>query len=173
MPLTPFHFGPAFFVGLLLLSYIDFATFVIASVIVDVEPILVMFLNLNLPLHGFFHTFIGGTLVALILAAFMAKFRKRFSGLLSFFKLERKTSLKGIFAASLLGVYIHLLLDSTMHADMQPFYPLTVNPLLERGPLAGLTASMICVWCFMGAFVIYAVRLFSEYREQRTVRNEL
>jgi hypothetical protein len=93
MPLTPYHFGPAFFVGLLLLSYIDFATFVIASVIVDVEPILVLSLRLNLPLHGFLHTFKGGTLVALALAAFMVKFRKRVSGLLSLFRLEKESSL--------------------------------------------------------------------------------
>ena len=36
MPFTPFHFGPGLIVGLLLLSFIDFATFLIASVIVDV-----------------------------------------------------------------------------------------------------------------------------------------
>jgi len=87
---------------LLLLNYIDFATFVIASVIVDVEPVLVLFLRLNLPLHGFLHTFIGGTLVALALAVFMSRFRRRFSRLLSLFKLERETSFKGILAAALL-----------------------------------------------------------------------
>lgn len=167
MPLTPYHLGPAFLVGLLLLSYIDFPTFVIASVIVDVEPMVVLLLKLDMPLHGFFHSFIGGTLAALALTAFMAKFRKRFSGLLSFFRLERKASLKGILAAALLGVYIHLLLDSTMHADMQPFYPLPINPFLEQGPLAGLTATMICVWCFMGAIIVYAAMLFLIWRKQK------
>jgi membrane-bound metal-dependent hydrolase YbcI (DUF457 family) len=167
MPLTPYHFGPAFLVGLLLLSYIDFPTFVIASVIVDVEPTVVLLLNLDMPLHGFFHSFIGGTLAALALTAFMARFRQSFSGVLSFFKLEREASLKGILVAALLGVYIHLLLDSTMHADMQPFYPLAINPLLEQGSLAGLMATMICVWCFMGAIIVYAARLFLIWRRQK------
>jgi membrane-bound metal-dependent hydrolase YbcI (DUF457 family) len=167
MPLTPYHLGPAFLVGLLLLSCIDFPTFVIASVIVDVEPMVILLLKLDMPLHGFFHSFIGGTLAALALTAFMAKFRKSFSGLLSFFRLERETSLKGILAAALLGVYIHLLLDSTMHADMQPFYPLAINPLLEQGPLAGLTATMICVWCFIGAIVVYAAKLLLIWRRQK------
>ena len=165
MPLTPYHFGPAFFIGLLLLRYIDFATFVIASVTVDVEPIFVLFLRLNLPLHGFFHTFIGGTFVALTLAALMSRFRHIFSKLLSLFKLERETSFKGILAAALLGVYIHLLLDSTMHADMQPFYPLTINPFLEQGALVGFTALTLCVWSFMGAIIIYVVRLFLLWRK--------
>lgn len=170
MPLTPYHFGPAFLVGLVLLSYIDFPTFVIASVIIDVEPAFVLFLRLNLPLHGFFHSFIGGTLVAIALAAVMTKIRKRFSGLLSLFRLEKETSTKGIFVAALLGVYIHLLLDSTMHADMQPFYPLTINPLLEQGQLVGLTATTVCVWCFMGAVIVYAVRLFLTWREQMIMK---
>ena len=42
MPLTPFHLGPGLLFGLLLFRYIDFPTSLIASVIVDVEPILAL-----------------------------------------------------------------------------------------------------------------------------------
>jgi hypothetical protein len=65
MPFTPYHLGPALFLGLLFLRFIDFPTFLIASVIMDVEPFLVLFFNLNYPLHGFFHSLLGGTLVAI------------------------------------------------------------------------------------------------------------
>ncbi len=41
MPLTPFHLGPDLFFGLLFFSYVDFPTFLVANVIVDIEPILV------------------------------------------------------------------------------------------------------------------------------------
>ena len=51
MPFTPYHLGPGLFVGLLFLSFIDFPTFLVASVIVDVEPFMVLALNLNYPLH--------------------------------------------------------------------------------------------------------------------------
>ena len=71
MPFTPYHFGPASFLGLLFFSFIDFPTFIIASIIVDIEPFLVIALNLNYALHGFFHSLLGGTLMAIPLALMM------------------------------------------------------------------------------------------------------
>ena len=46
MPFTPFHLGPGLLLGLLLLSYVDLPTFLLASVIVDVEPFLALYFNL-------------------------------------------------------------------------------------------------------------------------------
>ncbi|CUX78793.1 hypothetical protein CHITON_2014 [Thermococcus chitonophagus] len=47
-----------------------------ANVIVDFEPFLVLSFNLDLkygyPLHGFFHTYVGGGIVDLVLAYGMA-----------------------------------------------------------------------------------------------------
>lgn len=164
MPLTPFHLGPGLLIGLLLLSYIDFATFLVASVIVDVEPIVVIIFDLDYPLHGFFHSFLGGTIVAFLLAAVMSKVRESLSPLLSFFKLEQKSTFKKILLASLTGIYIHILLDSRMHRDIRPFYPLDFNPFLSSSSLPGLWVHMLCVWCFMGAAAIYLIRLFLIWR---------
>lgn len=135
MPLAPFHLGPGLLIGLLLLSYIDFATFLVASIIIDVEPIVVIIFDLDYPLHGFFHSFLGGTIVAFLLAAVMSKVRESLSPLLSFFKLEQKSTFKKILLASLTGIYIHILLDSRMHKDIQPFYPLDFNPFLSSSAL--------------------------------------
>jgi len=169
MPLTPFHFGPALFVGLLLLSYIDLPTFLVANVIVDFEPILVVTLGLGYPLHGFFHSFVGGTIVAFALAIIMGRIRSYFSPILSTFRLEQKTSVKSILLASFFGVYFHILLDSNMHGDIQPFYPLTVNPFLDRCTLSGLWLHLFLFWSFVGAVVVYALRLFFVWRRQRHV----
>ena len=138
MPFTPYHFGPASFLGLLFFSFIDFPTFIIASIIVDIEPFLVLALNIDYPLHGFFHSLLGGTLMAIPLAMMMLKIRDKISSSLSFFKLEQKISFRKIVVASLSGIYIHILLDSQMYPDIRPFYPLTYNPLLTTGILAGL-----------------------------------
>ena len=165
MPFTPYHLGPALFLGLLFLSFIDFPTFLIASVIVDIEPFLVLFLNLNYPLHGFFHSLIGGTLVAIPLALIMHKIRDKISPLLSFFKLEQEISFKRIFVASLSGIYIHILLDSRIYTDIQPFYPSTYNPLLTTGILAGLDSYIFCIWAFFGAVIVYIIRLFLFWRK--------
>jgi membrane-bound metal-dependent hydrolase YbcI (DUF457 family) len=167
MPFTPYHLGPGLLVGLLLLSFIDFPTFLVASVIVDVEPFLVLILRLNYPLHGFFHSFLGGTLVAAPLALAMYHVRNKLSPLMSFFKLEQKVSFKRVLAAALLGVYIHILLDSRGYTDIQPFYPSTVNPFLASGPLAGLDSVIFCIWSFLGAAVIYVVILVLVWRKNR------
>jgi len=165
MPLTPFHLGPGLLIGLLLLSYIDFATFLVASVIIDVEPIIVLIFDLDYPLHGFFHSFLGGTIVAFLLAAVMSKARESLSPLLLSFKLEQKSTFKNILLASLTGIYIHILLDSRMHRDIRPFYPLDFNPFLSSSTLPELLVYMLCVWCFIGAAVIYIIRRFLIWRK--------
>ena len=167
MPFTPYHFGPALFLGLLFLSFIDFPTFLVASVIVDIEPFLVLALNLDYPLHGFFHSLLGGTLVAILLALLMLKIRDIISPLLSFFKLEQKVSFKTILVASLSGIYIHILLDSRIYTDIQPFYPSNYNPLLTTGILAGLDSYIICIWSFFGAVIIYIIKLFRIWRKSK------
>jgi membrane-bound metal-dependent hydrolase YbcI (DUF457 family) len=167
MPFTPYHFGPALFVGLLFLSFIDFPTFLVASVIVDVEPFLVLALNLNYPLHGFFHSFLGGTLVALPLALVMWQIRDTLSPLMSFFRLSQKVSFKRVLVAALSGIYIHILLDSRMYTDIQPFYPSTYNPFLTTDVSAGLDSYIICIWSFLGAAIIYIIRLILVWKKTR------
>jgi len=165
MPLTPFHLGPALLLGFVFFSFLDFPTFLVASVIVDFEPILVMFLHLDYPLHGFFHSFLGGTLVAFLLAWVMNKIRGKFAMWLRFFKLEQKSSFRSIILASLSGVYIHILLDSRMHWDIKPFYPFDFNPFLSGSLLVGVELSMLCIWSFVLGMIIYGIKLFLIWRK--------
>jgi len=122
MPFTPFHFGPALlFVALF--GYLDFLTFIIANVIVDFEPFLVLSFDLDLrydyPIHSFFHIFIGGSLVALALAGVMAKFYKH---------LGKEISVKKLRITALSGVWLHILPDSFLYMDMKLFFSLSWNP---------------------------------------------
>jgi len=76
MPFTPYHIGPALLISLILYPYVDISTFVIASIIVDVEPLAVLLLSLPQPLHGPFHSLTVGSSAALALAAVMHGFRR-------------------------------------------------------------------------------------------------
>ena len=138
MPFTPFHLGPGLLLGLLLFSYIDLPTFLVASVIVDVEPFLVLTLNLNYPLNGFLHSFLGGALIAFLLAAAMSQVRSNLSPLMFFLKLEQKLSFKSVLSASLFGVFLHILLDSPLYSDIRPFFPFDFN----QASLASLEYTM-------------------------------
>ena len=170
MPFTPFHLGPGLFFGLILLRFIDFPTFLLASAIVDIEPFLVLTLDLDYPLHGFFHSFLGGTVAAIVLALVMSRTRKTFSPLLALFQLEQKTSFKSVLLASISGVYFHVLLDSRIYLDIRPLYPFDANPLLIPTALPGLWEYLFCVWCFLGAGIVYAVKLLFIWRNKRNYR---
>jgi len=166
MPFTPFHLGPGLLVGLLLLRYVDFPTFLMASVIVDVEPFLVLWWNLPYPLHGFFHSFVGGTLVALVLTVVMRKVRKSLSPALLFFQINQAVSFKKIGLAAVSGIYLHILLDSLMHRDIRPFYPFDLNPFL--GMTSSVGVYMLCMGSFMGGVVIYILKIVLSRRKGET-----
>ena len=76
MPFTPFHLGPALGLGLPLRRYMHVPTFIVASVILDVEPFLVLQFGLNYPLHGYLHTFLASLFVGFLLVNSDACFQK-------------------------------------------------------------------------------------------------
>lgn len=159
---------PCFF-GLFLLEFIDFPTFLVANVIVDLEPFLVVFLDLDYPLHGFFHSFIGGTIVAVVLAFVMFKLSYITLKVMKFFRLERKASWKQIMTASLLGVYSHVLLDAPLYPDIRPFYPFDVNPLFSDDMVISIYIYMFCIFSFLAGTTIYIIRLVVQARKKSKV----
>ena len=159
MPFTPFHLGPGLLFGLLLFSYVDLPTFLAASVVVDIEPFLVLSLNLDYPVHGYLHTFLGGTLIAFLLVLAMSRMRGTLSPLMSFLKVKQKTSFRSILLASVFGVYLHILLDSHLYSDIRPFYPIESNPLLAHGMFVGFEIYTFCVLSLLGGAIVYGVRL--------------
>ena len=160
MPFTPFHFGPGLLISLTFLSFIDIPTFLIASVIVDIEPFLVLIFALNYPLHGFFHSFLGGFIVAVLLSMVMSKIRRYFTPLLTFFKVEQSISFKKILFSSICAILLHILLDSPIYLDIRPFFPFEFNPFYRSTFMPGLIEYLICAWCFIGAIFVYIIRLF-------------
>jgi len=153
--------GPGLLFGLLLFNYLDLPTFLVASVIIDIEPLLALSLNLNYPLHGYLHTFMGGTIIALLLAIAMSRVREALAPLMPLFKLEQRTSFKGIVLASLSGIFSHILLDSPLYSDIRPFYPLESNPLRSLNMFTGFGIYAFCILSLTAAGIVYAARLFS------------
>ena len=61
--------------------------------------------------------------------------------------------------AQLSGIYIHVLLDSRIYTDIQPFYSSTYDPLLTTRIFAGLGSYIYCIWSFLGAAIMFIIRL--------------
>ncbi|OQX21001.1 MAG: hypothetical protein BWK75_04115 [Candidatus Altiarchaeales archaeon A3] len=155
MPLTPFHLGIGLAFGMLLFRYINLPAILLASVIVDIEPIYCMFIG-NCQLHGFSHTFIGGTLFAIAVIVIIFTLRTHLIKISEIFRVEQNYSLNSIVIASFAGIYGHLLLDSFMHGDMNPFWPILGNPLL--GMISDSLILELCVFGFLAGGVIYIFR---------------
>lgn len=131
MPFTLFHFGPALFFGVPLRAYLHLPTFLAASVLIDIEPIIVIVLGLNYPLHGFLHTFLFASLAGLFLGFVMFALEGVFHPLFSALLLVdgKKLKMNVFMITGWLGTMLHVLLDSPMYYDIRPFYPMMINPL--------------------------------------------
>ena len=157
MPFTPFHWGPSSWIGLILFKIFDFPALLAASVIVDIEPFCVLFFNLDYPLHGFFHSFLGGSILAVFTAIILYLLRDKIKKIMVTFKLAQDSSFKKILWTSFFGVYSHLLLDSFLYKEMKPFYPFETNPFV--GLFSSQQIYLFCSLSFLIGILFYLVRL--------------
>jgi hypothetical protein len=151
MPITPFHGG----VGLLckppLGRRFSFTVFVATQVVIDLESGYFLFTQQR-PVHRFFHTFIGASLVCLFVAIAL---RRPCEAILRAWPddlwprwLERDRAIPRSTAllTALLGMLGHVVPDSIMHADARPLAPFSDhNPLLGLLDLAELHLGLIAL----------------------------
>lgn len=151
MPLTPLHLGPALLLGLLAFEYLDLTALLVSTVIIDIEPLLNM-LRSRPVWHGFFHSFLGGTIAGIFM---LLLFPLRDIGfkLTDKFGVGQKSSSKEVIIGSLAGFYLHIFLDSFLYQDIKPFYPLYKNPFY--GKASFFTIYLLCSVSFAFAFLVY------------------
>ncbi len=167
MPFTPFHLGPGLLFGLILFRYLDFPAFLIANVVVDVEPFLVLVFGLQYPLHCFFHSLLGASLVALVLAAALPRMSSYYEPLLSQSRLSQRLPKGRTLLASLLGVYSHVLLDSLLYADIRPFFPFDANPFLRSQFITGAVYDFCVASFLLGAALYLSRRIVDNLRRRK------
>ena len=171
MPFTPYHFGPSGCVALPLRKYIDIPVFLLANVVIDLEPGIVLALGLNCRLHGYFHTFLFGTIIGLVWALVAYGARNSLERLMEFFGLPYETSLGKAVFSGLLGVWFHILIDSFCWEDIRPFWPSAANPLINLATLN--TVRLLCAFSFVPAIALYlaAVRSYSRQKSAEKVHD--
>lgn len=132
MPFTLFHLGPALAIGLPLRKYIHTPTFILANIIIDLEPFLVIFLNLEYPLHGYVHTIVAAVPIGLVTGSIfylLNSFLENFWSKLFLTNIKTGQNFTSFILAGVLGTILHILFDAPLYEDIKPFYPLTINPL--------------------------------------------
>jgi len=167
MPFTPFHFGPAALIGLPLKRWIDIPVFVLANVVVDFEPLAVMVFNLEYPLHGYFHTFLFGGLIGLIWGLAAYPLKPVFAFLMRIFGLSYKPTLLKMMLSGLLGIWLHVFIDSILYDEMNPFWPMAGNPFHEI--VRYQTVFLICEASLIAAVVMFgwlAIRNFLKLKSK-------
>jgi membrane-bound metal-dependent hydrolase YbcI (DUF457 family) len=157
MPVTPFHFGPGAAVHSLAPGHVSFLAFCASNALIDVEPLYYM-LTGGPPLHRFFHTYIGASLVAINTILLFAMTR-RLAPVLALPDIFQWQSLRlaPVTFGAFIGTYSHIVLDSVMHSDIRPFAPFTdANPLLHAMPLDAL--HWFCVGTGVAGVAVLCVR---------------
>lgn len=155
MPFTPFHWGPTSLIGLAWFRRFDFATLLTATTIIDFEPLIVLRLSLDYPTHGFFHSFVGSSPLAVITAIVMYLLRDRIRGIMADFNLQQNSSFRMILWSSFFGFYFHIVIDSLIYRGMNPFYPFKGNPLYAVSPSY---MYLFCSGALLAALFLYAIR---------------
>ena len=123
MPATPFHLGPGFMICLALGSGACGAVLA-GSVVPDIEPGLVMLLDLDARLHGPLHSLTSGLILGPVAGVLGSQLCTYLCGLPDRY---RYSAILGI-----IGWILHVILDSFLYTDIQPFWPFsTWNPLLN------------------------------------------
>ena len=168
MPITPFHLGPGLLIKSILQGYFCLIIFAWAQILIDIQPILVILTGKG-QLHGFSHTYIGATLIAII-AAYTGKWI--YHWLVCFiendftiyqkklFNVSEKLTTIICISSAFIGTFSHVLLDSIMHSDIQPFYPLGI----ENQVLLIMTVETLHKFCIYtglaGTVIFFCIRLF-------------
>jgi membrane-bound metal-dependent hydrolase YbcI (DUF457 family) len=142
MPFTPFHFGPGYLIKSFFVKRFHFLAFVVSQVLIDCETAYNIF-AVNARLHSFLHTYLGSLVVIplsllVVWGLYQLSFLKKY--------LIEEFNVKVVLASLLVGTWSHVLLDSIMHSDVRPFWPVDSKNIFDE--LIGVRAlHILCFVC--------------------------
>lgn len=167
MPFTPLHMGPGLLIKSLLGGAFSLMIFGWCQILMDIQPLIVMITGEG-HLHGFSHTFIGSTAIAVIAVVTGVPMSNwiLFSKTIGFKREDKK--LLGLNASigwpvaalsSLIGSYSHVMLDAIMHTDVQPHYPIN----LENTYLYIVSIETLHSFCIYSGIVGLCIFILTRY----------
>lgn len=157
MPFTPIHMGPGILIKAILQSSFSLMVFGWTQIVMDIQPLIVLITGEG-HLHGFTHTYVGATLLA-IFSALTGKYLSELGlKILGIDKYQRINIAWWVaFLSAFIGSFSHVFLDSIMHTDVEPFYPITLTNNFH-GMVSVTMLHKLCMYSGgVGALIYYAV----------------
>lgn len=166
MPFTPFHLGPGAAIKAVIPRHFSLFAFALTQVLIDLESLYNLVYR-KWPVHAFFHTYVGATLVALaavVLSWF--SFNSWLWRLNALLKLDEKSRIifgqdigwRPLALGAFIGAYSHVFLDSIMHADIEPLSPFSDLNVLHH-VISMRTLHGLCVLAAAVGFVCWLYRV--------------
>lgn len=117
--------GPGLVIKSCMQSAFSLTVFGWSQILIDIQPLVVLLTNKG-ELHGFSHTYIGATIIA-IAAALTGKYFGETG--LRIIKMQNYNPItwRVALASAFIGTYSHVFIDSVMHSDIEPFAPFTTD----------------------------------------------
>jgi membrane-bound metal-dependent hydrolase YbcI (DUF457 family) len=165
MPFTPFHMGPGIFIKAFLQGSFSLMIFGWAQILMDIQPLIVLITGEG-HLHGFSHTYIGASLIA-IAATLTGKHLSEF-GLIILDVAKKDNPIKIIWwvavVSAFIGTFSHVIIDSIMHSDIEPFYPLPIPNNL----LGIITVEQLHKFCLYSGLIGACFYYFVQFLTKKT-----
>ena len=153
MPFTPYHFGPSGFISLVFRKWIDIPVFVLANVIVDIEVLIITILDVHYPIHRYAHTLLLGTVAGIIWALAAWPLRNVFKKIMQILRIPYQISIWKMIISGILGVWLHVIIDSIYHRDVRLFWPYKSIPLWRI--ITKQQLEFLCLVLIIPALIIY------------------
>ena len=142
MPFTPLHMGPGIVVKACLQGAFSLMVFGWSQILIDIQPLVVMLTDRG-ELHGFSHTFIGASLIA-ITAAPSGKYLGEIGLRIVRMPEYNPISWRVAIISAFIGTYSHVFIDAIMHSDIEPFSPFS-NQSTWHGFISIDMLHLLCV----------------------------
>ena len=168
MPFTPFHMGAACVVKGVAGRHFSITVFGLSQIAMDVEPLYHMLRDEGI-IHGFSHTFLGATLIGFLtvlagrpICQMLLQFWTPDPGdpFLKWLRGPQIISWPTTIVSAFIGTYSHVLIDSLVSSDVQPFAPFSDwNPMLGTISMGPLQMVLIGtgILGFIGMVIVYMV----------------
>ena len=153
MPVTPYHFGINGTIAFVFKRYLDVPLMILANVAVDVEVPLLHFLKVAGQHHRFTHTLLLGGLYGVLIGIAAFYLWPRLSNMWKILRLPYHTSLWKLIASAVLGCWLHVIVDSIYHWEIEIFWPLKGRPFY--GLMTGEKLKVVCLFFWLIFIVLY------------------